>query len=595
MPNISNARFAVVVVTVALAGLALAGHLPAQQPIEDNPVPKLLENIKADDVKVASSAARSLGVIFAPGGKGGDEAEEATTALIAKLDSPLGAKLREESARALGRMRAKEALEGIKKAIDDEDVEVAVAAAEAAANILPVDDARAFLKERGTDESQNVKAAVYRALAGIAKPEDADFLIAGLPIDNWRVQQGAVEGLERSVRQGARIDAEVYDQVAGVLGAEILNASNAAVHFLTHIRNDESLRATIAAVDTPATGEPDDGTWRTRSMAMRTVYHLGYPYNRPALPAVIRQLGDPTANVTNEARNLLNYLRKEHYLSQQDLFPLLLAELETAQPLALRAGIMREMGGHVDQQFASRVAKVAAKTLDDAAEDKTQWPARAYSCTLLGASGYTGNLETIAACVSDDVPNVRNAAGHALGQLAAFCKEDEKPQVAAVLKPLLVKPDDWRKTAVAARASGYYPLDESVEPLVRLLGHSVINVKDSAADALARYAVGENNDLTAHVKKATFDELAGNPASWEYGARVLGALEDAEAVPLLVPMLQKGDWRTQVSASEAVAQIAKDNKLGSKELSDTLVRVAQSEVIQVQETANKALRAIAKE
>ena len=89
--------------------------------------------------------------------------------------------------------------------------------------------------------------------------------------------------------------------------------------------------------------------------------------------------------------------------------------------------------------------------------------------------------------------------------------------------------------------------------------------------------------------------MAGNPSSWEYGAEVLGALEDPEAVPLLVPMLKRGSWRTQASASKAVTQIAKDNKLGSKELSDTLVRVAQSEVLQVQDAANQALRTLAKE
>ena len=583
--------------TILLTVLTYGTFAPivfAQQTLEDNPVPKLLENLKSENVRIASSAARSLGVVFSPGGKGGDEREQATTALIAKLDSPLGAELREESARALGRMRAEESLEAIKSAIDDEDVDVAIAAAEAAANILPVDDARYFLKERGSDESENVKAAVYRAMADVAKPEDAPFMIEGLSFDNWRVQQGAVEGLERAVRSGARIDAEVYDLVAGVLGNEILNASNAAVHFLTHIRNDESLRATIAAVDTPASGEENDVTWRKRSMALRTVRHLGYPYNEPALPAVIRQLGDPTANVTNEARNILVNLRNEKLVSQSQLFPLLLAELEKAETLPLRAGIMREMGGNVERQYASRVAKVAEQTLTDAAEDEKQWPARAYSCMLLGSSGYTGNLTAIAECVSDDVPNVRNAAGKALADLAPLCEAEQKPEVAAALKPLLDQPDDWRKTAVAAKATGYYPLAESVEPLALLLGHSVINVRNAAADALSRYAESENADLVQQVKTATFDELASTPSSWEYGAHVLGALADPEAVPLLLPMLQKGDWRTQQNASLAVAEIAKQHKLGSKELSDTLVRVAQSDVVQVQDAADQALRALAK-
>lgn len=582
--------------TVALVSCCgLAGVSFAQEAPEDNPVPKLLENLKSDNVTVAAAAARSLGVVFAPGGKGGEERGVATELLIAKLDSPIGAKLREESARALGRMKAESALAGIKEAIDDEDVDVAMAAAEAVANILPVDDARAFLKERGRDESENVKAAVYNAMDDIAKPEDAEFLEAGLTVDNWRVQQGAVKGLERAVRFGARIDPETYDKVAGVLGAEMLNAANAAVHFLTHIRNEESLRATIEAVDTPPTGEPDDGTWRTRAMALRTVYHLGWPTNRQALPAVIRQLGDPTANVTNEARRILNSLRNDKYLSQHDLFPLLLTELEKAETLRLRAGIMREMGGHVDRQYASRVAKVAAATLEEAMAEQSHWPARAYSATLLGASGYTGNIEAVAKCTSDDVPNVRNAAGKALEQLAPLCKPEQKAQVAEVLLPLLQQPVDWRKTAVAARASGYYPSGAAVEPLARLLSHSVINVKDAAADSLSLYANNEDPELRASVKQYTFSELADNPGSWEYGAKVTGALQNAEAVPLLVTMLQKGNWRTQANASDAVARIAPHNKLGSKELSDTLVKVAQSEIVQVQDAANRALRALAKE
>ena len=50
-----------------------------------------------------------------------------------------------------------------------------------------------------------------------------------------------------------------------------------------------------------------------------------------------------------------------------------------------------------------------------------------------------------------------------------------------------------------------------------------------------------------------------------------------------------------IVGAKSVTDYAKDNKLGSKELSDTLVRVAQSDVLQVQDAANRALRAIAKE
>ena len=99
---------------------------------------------------------------------------------------------------------------------------------------------------------------------------------------------------------------------------------------------------------------------------------------------MIRQLGDRTVNVTNESKRILNTLRKEHQMSQADLFPILLIELEKAEPLPLRAGIMEEMGQHVDRQYASRVAKAAAATLQAAADDKPQWAARRMPSTWCG-------------------------------------------------------------------------------------------------------------------------------------------------------------------------------------------------------------------
>ena len=83
----STRRFlAAVCLVLAIAATFIARPAAAQPVEEDNPVPKLLENIESDNLQVASSAARSLGIVFSPGGKGGDEVEEATTALIDALD-----------------------------------------------------------------------------------------------------------------------------------------------------------------------------------------------------------------------------------------------------------------------------------------------------------------------------------------------------------------------------------------------------------------------------------------------------------------------------------------------------------------------------
>ena len=233
---------------------------------------------------------------------------------------------------------------------------------------------------------------------------------------------------------------------------------------------------------------------------------------------MIRQLGDRTVNVTNESKRILNTLRKEHLMTQADLFPLLLIELEKAEPLPLRAGIMEEMGQHVDRQYASRVAKAAAETLKAAADDKPQWAARAHAVNLLRASGYTGVMDLIAACVADDVSNPRQAAGPALEELAPLCTPEQRALVAPLLLPLLSKPVDWHKTAVAAQSVGHYATADCIEPLVLLLSHSVLNVREGASHSLVVIVGRGDEQLNAKVDSAIYSELAGNPHAWEYGA-----------------------------------------------------------------------------
>jgi HEAT repeat protein len=558
-------------------------------------VPQLIKNLDSDSQRVASSAARSLGVIFAPGGKGGDDLGKITDMLIARLESPKGAELRKESATALGNMRAAKASEGLKRAMGDEDIDVAMAAGEAVGQILPVDEARAFLIGRGSDGTEAVQVAAYHGLAPISKPEDAPFLIKGLTSKNWRAQLDAVRGLERAVHAGAKVPPETYDAVAAVFGNEVVNPADAAMHFFLTVRTDESLKAVLKAADTGGEASDAGQAWRTRAYALRTIFHLGWPTTRDALPVVMRQLGDPTANVSNEAKRILITLRKEHLMSQADLFPLLLIELEKAEPLSMRAGIMEEMGDQVDRQYASRVAKAASQTLKAAADEKPQWAARAHSANLVRASGYTGVMDVLAACVADDVTNVRQSAGRALEELAPLCSPEQRAPVAPLLLPLLVKPVDWHKTAVAAHNVGYYATPECVEPLLLLLSHSVLNVREGASHSLVVMASGDDKALRAAVDGAIYSELAGNQKAWEYGAPVLGALLDIKAIPQLTSILDRGDWRCQASAAEAVARIAGEHKLNNKALSDALIKAAQSKTLQTQDAANKALRALNQE
>ncbi len=583
-----------------IAALIVAAIIPltawAQAPAvsRENPVPALMRNLNSQYVNVAASAARSLGVVFSPGGRGGNELEPVTAKLIENLSSPKGAVLRRECATALGRIQARTALDPLKEAIKDVDYSVAIAAANAIREILPVDEARVYLKGIAVDPSESIQVAAFDAMSQIAKPEDADFLLTGMDATNWRIQTSSIRGLERAVRAGARIKPEDYDKVAAMLGGEVSNTAEAALWFLAHTRNSESIRAAIAAVDTKGDGGPDDTSWRTRTYGIRTLYNMGWPHNRKGLPAVIRQLGDSTANVVNEAKGLIYYLLNEKKMRRQELFPLLLAELEKAEGDSLRAGIMAEMDGGIARHYSSRVAKIAAVCLNDAMTNKTSWQVRAHAINLLGHCENTMAIEQVATCVGDDVPNVRQAAGNALSRLASNCTEEQKAKVAPILLTYLTDTRDWRKTAIAANNAGYYYAKDAVAPLVKLLSHGVGNVKDGAARSLINLVDHRNEEYGAQVEAALLPEMEATDLAWEYGAKVLGPLQNAETIPLLRKILERGTWRAKENAARAVADIAAVNKISDKALNDVLIRNAQSQILQVQETSNHALKMLAK-
>lgn len=582
----------VVTLSLSLACLSTP-HATAQPPVAADTVsvPQLLENLGSSDAKIASSAARSLGVIFAPGGRGGDQFDAVAKKLVERLGAASD-DVRRESALALGRMRAKAAVEPLDKVMNDAEITVAIAAGEAIGQILPVAEGRTLLLAKAGEESVSVQAAAVHGLAPIAKAEDAGVFLKALPAKNWRTQLSAVRGLERTVRSGAQLKPADYDAVALVLGNEIVNAADAAMHFFLHIRNPASFQAVLRAADRRGDGGAEDTSWRGRTFALRTISHYRSDEQKEALPAVIRNLGDRTANVSNEARRILATLRKEHQLSQHELLPLLLVEAERAEPLPMRAGILREMNGDVEKQYASRVARVAAKTLTEAMEVKDQWPAREYAATLLGASGYTGEMLLLTRCLEDDTHNVRQAAVKALEQLQPLCTAEQSAVVAPAVQKVLVQSVDWRKTAAAARAVGTYAQAETIEPLVLLLGHSVLNVREAASRSLVGVVGGKSNELREAADKLTTAEVARNPAAWEAGAPVLGAVRDRKAIPLLTRVLQQGDWRAQAAAANAVALIAKDQKISDQPLADSLIKAAQSDILQVQEAANGALRVL---
>lgn len=571
---------------VAVLGASFAFAQPAA-PLS---VPQLLRNLESDNVNTASSAARTLGVIFAPGGRGGEDKATVVTKLIAHLDSQKGMEIRRQCAIALGSIRAAEAAEPMKKALADDAVEVVIAAGEAVAQVLPVDDARAYLAEVGKGDAPLAKVGAYHGLAIIAKPADAPFLLTGVTSDNWRAQQASVRGLERAVRAGATLEIADYKKIATVLGTDTVNAADAAVHFFTHIHNANA----IAALEDAADPEVHPANWRQRAKALRAIYHRHWPRNRPQLPLVIRNLGDKTVNVNNEVVGILNDIREKGRVRMHTLMPVLVSELERAKPLRRRAAIMGQMPYEIEPQYASRTAVVAARTLTEAAKDEAEWVAHAQSLRIIGATGYSGVMEDVAKSVDSNVADVRAAAGTALQRVGSVCPPEQAAKVAPLLQPYLTKSVDWRKTAVAAASVGAYANDATIDPLVDLLAHSVLNVRRGASRSLVLIASDADSPLRAKVDTAVHAKLANNPAGWEYAAPVLAALDNPKAITLITKMLRNGDWRTQEAAANAVKSLAANHKISDDALNKALVAASQSEVLQVQRATDNALRELAK-
>jgi HEAT repeat protein len=578
--------------SICLAALAALLVLPCSGFAQGQglSVEQLLRNLESDNPSTAASAARTLGVMFAPGGGQDADRAKVVTQLVTHLASKKSAIIRRNCAVALGKIRAAEAADPMKQALSDEEVEVVMAAGEAVAQILSTDEARNYLTEVGGGDSLQAKIGAYHGLATIAKPQDAPFLLKGVESANWRIQQATVKGLERAVRAGAELDAEQYKTIAKILGADTANAANAAVHFFTHTHQTNALAALRDAADP----EVHQDNWRQRAMALRAIRHRGWPRSQPEMDLVIRNLGDKTVNVTNESINFLNYIHKEHRVNHRTLMPVLVSELERAEPLGRRAAIMKQMPNNVDPAYASRAAAVAAKTLAEASKVEAEWVAHAEALRLIGGTGYSGVMADVANSINSNVANVRNAAGQALQRLGSTCPAEERALVAPILLPLLTNPVDWRKSSIAAGSVGGYADDATIAPLVDLLAHSVVNVRAGASKSLVVIAESGSDELRKKVDAAVHPKLEGTPTAWQYGAPVLGALKDIKAVPLLTSMLASSDWRAQEQAGLAVARLADNQKVDNQALSQALVRASQSEVLQVQRACDTALRNLSK-
>ncbi|MDA0840683.1 MAG: HEAT repeat domain-containing protein [Planctomycetota bacterium] len=567
-----------------------------ETPVDFDPVPRLMQNLNSPNDRFSVSAARSLGIIFSPGKGREADADKVIEVLSEQLASAKNWMLRRECAVALGNMKMPAAVEALKAAMNDEDVNVAIEAANGVASILPHDKTRELLiKQSQEGPSETIRIAAYNAVVPYVAAEDAPFLTKGLESDNWRIQTSSLRGLERAVRNGARLKPEDYDKIGELLGHETSNVADAAMHYLSDLRNGETTRVLLTQAEARGDESKTDSTWRNRTYALRGLNRMWEPTIRQALPVVIRQLGDSVANVSNESRQILNRFRNDEHYLKDFLFPYLLTELEGATDARVKTAILSEMGSNFAIEYSSRIAKVGAAALEQGMEDKSAWALRTHALTLLGKSGYTGSVETIAQCVSDDIPNVRQAAGYALEQLDELCTPEQRAKVAPILLPLLEKPHDWRKTGIAARVSAGFPSVKAVDPLVKLLSHSIVNVQDGASRSLSVWVtLKDAEELKDAVKESLIKEVSRDQQAWEYGTIVLGSLADASSIELLTRILKDGNWRAKANAANAVSAIATKTSVKDKALSEALIGCAQSDVHQVRDAANTALRLVSK-
>jgi HEAT repeat protein len=563
----------------------------AQAQEEVNPVPKLLKNLESPDSRISAASAVSLGTIFRDRDVGSADSKKAVEALQSKLDAKNPVRLRLEASHALGQIKARSCVDALQAMVLDENPSVSLSAANSIGRILPGQEAAQLLKGvADANPSEAVLLTVYSALAKVAGPNDVDFLVKGLAHSNWRIQVEALRGMENAANRGARLAPEVYASIAGLLVNDVANIANQATHFLAHTRTQQALDTIITAIETKGDGGSSDASWRTRTHAMQALFRIGMPRQAPGLPAVIRQLDDRTTNVVNEVHRIFLTIKDNENIPRGYLTPLLVAELEKAEPLGLCAKIMAELGGNVPHQYASRVGTAASRILAESIKAPEHWEARMRSVALVGSTGRTADLTVVAGCIGDDVANVRQAAGAALQKLGKLASQQERASVLPVLTPLLTNTSDWRKTAVAASAASAYPLQELVVPLVKLLTHDVVNVQSAAARTLRNFAAGNDEALRTAVSSDVPAVLEANKNCWEYGAQVLGVLSADISIPLLTRMLTDGNWRTKENAARAVRELAAHNQIRDKALNDVLIRNTQSTIRQVQESANDALR-----
>jgi len=576
-------RSIIVGCAAAAAAILFVASAPAAESLTDT----LLKNLGSDKVQVSSSAAQTLGELYAAadGQPVREGRQRVVKALLAKLTAGGEAAwpVRKACAEALGRVKAAEAVPALKAAWDGTHIELAIGATHALVQILSAEEMGELARKRLTGAGAS-QAAAARYLSTVATAADEDLLAAGLEAEEWRTRKHCAAGLGAIVRRGGKLSAKTCERLAGLLGGTVLNVVEAAQATLAAAGSPEAVAALGKAATTTGDGSRLDTTWRLRVAAIKTLGRIRMPRIQSALPAVVAGLGDETVNVIKVSKQVLARVPANRR------YPLLLGALKRSTSDRVKAGIIEALSAGVPAKHKAEAATLALAALKAAGAGPGGARLRAAAIHLLGASGRADAAEEIAKGLTSEVVVIRRAAGAALAKLKLSAEQNEK--IARMLIPTL-QGEDWRAALAATLALRTVPAKAAVKSLVLSgLGHRVLNVQEAAAGTLTEY--GKHAELKKAIETLLLAQ-GENPATWEQGAALLGRLKTEGAAPLLLKMIVadggKDHWRVQVNAARALGQVGVKND----DVKAALLTCTQSSVVQVRNAANQALRTLWKQ
>jgi hypothetical protein len=475
-----------------------------------------------------------------------------------------------------------------KEGAEDSTIEISLASAAALARILPDGDLRPLMREKlaaGKGQSPSA-AAKYLSAAPVA--DDYDAFAAGLKSSQWRAKKGCALGLAVLVKGGKTLPAEVIAALVAMLDNDVLNVVQGAQVALSESRgNAEAVAAVAKAAGTHGDGGEADTTWRLRAGAIETLGLMGEQPVADNLTVVLAGLGDDTKNVVQASQKALARVPVEKR------FPGLLKELAAAKETRTRAGIMEAMGNRVPADQAEPTAKIAKAALTDPGEGADASRVRAAAISLLSGLPEPGQYAgACAGCLGDEAAAVREAAAGAL--MRSTLSAEQKAQVADIAVNQL-QAKDAQRIVTALTLLENCPSAKAAPAVAKCLPHESLEVQQAACSVLLTWA--KDPAAAPAVEAALVESLPGpaNSRSWEFGARVLGAMKAKSGVPVLTEMLKwtgedadQAHARAQIAAAGAVAAIGVPDAAAM----DALKALGNHQFPQVKSAAAAALRVL---